>query len=657
VTDHIIILAAYEDQAFAGDVSEKLNNGFQGSISHVVASSAPQGAKLAVICSEATCYAPELSDQITRFLGQNTISDTLCIVLSGPTDPMDAKCVIPGMLNAHVLASGFQELRETPVKIVDLRTSSGPVVAAAEALRQAWVEDEPVKPGERVRTRNGWIATPTRMALTGFVAGGALMFALPWSSHQPSESISESDSNIAGLVRTLTETLPSSVNAEVLSDLDRSVSNWLATSETLDAFERASLLRLVGETRFNAGDISGAETAFGQAYAITQQAADNADGNTLFEHAQSVFWLGNAAYRVNDVAGATEFFEEYAALASRMIQLEPDNAAFKTEYFAAKTNVAMLLLEGNAAAAAETKLQQIISDATDESLTQTAEFAEFHAWLADAQLAQGKLEEAFNTRQKLADLYRALTANAAATELHQWRVASNDAIRAEIALQRGDVRKASALLEAAELRTRNLLDANLDSERYRALFGKITYFRAELLMVSEDTLRAFSVLDASERFLGDTRLEKGHQQNIATAWIHLARAQIFLHQENYARASAVAGVAKRELQQFALPNPQLSLAAAEAALIEALALEALGEDTAATDILVRAASQLESAQQQDARARDIQLRIAAARGEDISKDMLSAALPTDYRPPDFDAFWNARVGNVQSAQLKEATNE
>lgn len=96
---------------------------------------------------------------------------------------------------------------------------------------------------------------------------------------------------------------------------------------------RARTQLLIGEVDNLRGDLDAALQAYRQAAATTdeQLSRDPDNPQRLFDHAQSVFWVGYIAWQRGDLDDATRAMAEYRDHAQRLVALEPENPDWRVE--------------------------------------------------------------------------------------------------------------------------------------------------------------------------------------------------------------------------------------------------------------------------------------------------------------------------------------
>jgi MTH538 TIR-like domain (DUF1863) len=163
-------------------------------------------------------------------------------------------------------------------------------------------------------------------------------------------------------------------------------------AEGLDATalgHRSRAMHLIGEIRDLRGQQAEALIAFEQAAATTAQLLAKApnDPQRIYDHAQSVFWVGDAAWKRADGAMAEDKFGRYLDLAGRLSQIDPTNSEWRAELAFAHVNVATVQLGTNRPAQALKSLAIAVEILNDIRLTRPGlgfELAQAYGWQADA---------------------------------------------------------------------------------------------------------------------------------------------------------------------------------------------------------------------------------------------------------------------------------
>ena len=187
-------------------------------------------------------------------------------------------------------------------------------------------------------------------------------------------------------------------------------------SQDLDAdglARRARALHMIGEVYDLRGELDEALKVFEQAADSTAEllAREPENGQRIFDHAQSVYWVGYIAYLRGNTGVAEPAFQEYKHLAERLIEIDPANEDWQAEVGYANSNLGTLFYEQDQIDAAGLIFQRELSLAQDAAQGRPAtdpqriRQAQAHAWLADVQLRQGKLNSSAENREAEIKLY------------------------------------------------------------------------------------------------------------------------------------------------------------------------------------------------------------------------------------------------------------
>ena len=141
------------------------------------------------------------------------------------------------------------------------------------------------------------------------------------------------------------------------------------------------------------------------------------DGDVLYAHAQSEYYMGFADWRLGDVRNARLRFERYAALAARLTSLAPRSADWLAERAYAASNLGMVTLRGAVDTdgarryfeSAQAGFRRVAQLKPDDSDIQT-DLADGEAWLADVERVAGNLPAALAHRLRQRAIISALVA-------------------------------------------------------------------------------------------------------------------------------------------------------------------------------------------------------------------------------------------------------
>lgn len=166
---------------------------------------------------------------------------------------------------------------------------------------------------------------------------------------------------------------------------------------------QATAMHLLGEMRDLAGDTQTAVQLFTQAAATTREILDRKPGDqqAIFDHAQSVFWVGYPYYQQGDYQAATSWFERYLSLARQLVAIAPDNPNWQLELFYALGNMAIVKYQLGDYQAAMQLFQEIgplIEPGSNLDIDTREERINHYSWLGTLAASQGRFEQAIGHR-------------------------------------------------------------------------------------------------------------------------------------------------------------------------------------------------------------------------------------------------------------------
>jgi serine/threonine-protein kinase len=166
---------------------------------------------------------------------------------------------------------------------------------------------------------------------------------------------------------------------------------------------RSRALHLIGEIAELRGNLDEALRVFQRAADSTGElmARNPHDGQRIFDHAQSVYWVGYIARRRGQAADAEASFRKYLELAQQLTQLDPNNLDWRVETAHAGLNLGVVYLESSRSAQA---LKSFIDTRDAWAGIASArpelgfELANTWGWIAKAREALGEFDGAVDAQ-------------------------------------------------------------------------------------------------------------------------------------------------------------------------------------------------------------------------------------------------------------------
>jgi tetratricopeptide (TPR) repeat protein len=168
---------------------------------------------------------------------------------------------------------------------------------------------------------------------------------------------------------------------------------------------RSRALHLIGEMREQRGQLDLAQTAFQSAADTTAHLLAGApnDAQRIFDHAQSVYWVGHLAYLRGQMPEAEREFRQYIRLADHLVQIDSAKLDWQAEAAYARGNVAVIFLNtSRVPAALEILAQQrdIWQRLVAAKPAYAFDLANNYGNMASAYEAQGDFEHAIEAQKK-----------------------------------------------------------------------------------------------------------------------------------------------------------------------------------------------------------------------------------------------------------------
>lgn len=322
---------------------------------------------LIVVASPASARSRWVNEEVRMFKALHGEACVLVVIAAGEPNASEVperaaeECFAPA-LRFHVDTTGT--IGTTPAETIaaDLRALGDgrklaklKIVAGLTGLKLDVLARREAQ--RRQRRITGFAVAASGLAL---IMSGLTAVAIR-ARHEAEQQRAEADGLVEFMLTDLRKKLEPVGRLDVLDVVGRRALKYYGDQDLtkLDADalgRRARALHLVGEVRNTRGDSEGALSAFQEALATTGEllARDPHNGQRLFDHAQSVFWVGYVAYQRGLLAEAEAQFRAYQNYADELVRIDPNNADWQMEVSYANSNLGTLLLAGGRYAEAAT---------------------------------------------------------------------------------------------------------------------------------------------------------------------------------------------------------------------------------------------------------------------------------------------------------------
>ncbi|HEY6894484.1 MAG TPA: toll/interleukin-1 receptor domain-containing protein, partial [Rhodanobacteraceae bacterium] len=368
---------------------------------------------LIVICSPAAATSRWVNEEVRAFKRLGRAERIFCLIVDGEPDASDIanrageECFCPA-LRFVVDADGAMTHERTEPIAADVRTGKDGKANARLKLIAGLIDVgfDTLKQREQHRRNRKWALLAAASFAGMLLAGGLSVYALRARSEAIAQR-GEAEGLIEFMLGDLRKKLEPVGRLDALDAVGERALKYYAAQDAaaLDAGSlgrRARALHLIGEVDDLRGNLDHALEVFEQASHSTGELLSRApnDGQRVFDHAQSVYWVGYVAFQRGQNETAEKSFNDYKTLAERLVALDPDKPEWRAEVGYAASNLGTLLLKEGRSAEAATAFERslaissALAKSTPDDVGLQLEQAQSHAWLADAREKVGSFDAA-----------------------------------------------------------------------------------------------------------------------------------------------------------------------------------------------------------------------------------------------------------------------
>jgi tetratricopeptide (TPR) repeat protein len=389
-----------------------------------------QSRYLIVICSPDAAHSDWVNDEIIEFKRLHGDQRVLALIVAGEPfaserkDHADEEC-FPEALR-------FDDV--TPD--TSLRRADESLPASATVRRRAAepiaADLRPQGDGERLATlkliagmlglgvdglvrrdatrRNRRMAQVAFAALAGVIVMAGLTVMAVNARNEAQRQRAQAESLVEFMLTDLEKKLEPVGRLDILDSLGNKALAYYASQKpvTLDATSlsrRSQALRLIGDMREQSGHLDEALAAFQSAAETTKVLLERspADGNRIFDHAQSVFYVGRVAYNRGYLAAAADAYQQYDDLANKLVRIDAGKQEWNMEPSWSAEAVGTVQLARGQFPEAQQSFRKALEITRRQAATDPG-LARYEpgqmSWLADAQSAAGDYASALVTEHE-----------------------------------------------------------------------------------------------------------------------------------------------------------------------------------------------------------------------------------------------------------------
>ncbi|HEX4197999.1 MAG TPA: TIR domain-containing protein [Caulobacteraceae bacterium] len=535
-----------EELGAAPDLSERLRSALS------------QSAWLIVVCSPAAAKSRWVDEEIRQFKRLHGEARVLAVITGGEpfaSDDPDRAALecLPAALRSHMAAEAIIEAARLEPVAADLRPGRGSRRLALLKLLSGMLGIDLGQLVQRdARRRNRQLLALTGASLAAAAVLGALAVAALVERNEAVAQRGQAEGLIEFMIGDLKSKLEPAGRLDALDAVGARALTYYAAQQShgLDAASlgrRARVLQLLGEIRDRRGDLDAALRLFKEAAASTGELLRRHpnDPQRIYDHAQSVFWVGYMASRRGQDDEALRAYQDYERLADQLVRIDPNNADWRAEVDYADWDVGSVLLDEGRADEAAASFQRALSIGSDLARRAPADrdrqfnLGQNDAWLADAEYYRGRLDPALADRMAERAIYARLIQQNPSDAAATLALAVNRCAVARILIAKGLVREAIAALKTSKNDMDRLIAAAPDDAHYKDLAGP------NLILLGQAYLQAGDLGDAETiaREASDKAEFLVRKDPTVTDWQgpRLGGARVLLIQIAAARAGTRAG--------------------------------------------------------------------------------------------------------------------
>lgn len=464
--------------------------------------------------------------------------------------------------------------------------------------------------------------------------------------------------------------LEDSLSAEARQEVFTQIGDDLIANTSIDTDQSAEallanarVLHVIGNARVREGDIDGALEAFNLAATATQTllVTQPDNPNRIYEHAQSVFWIGDAAFQAGRYDIASPQYEAYAELARQLVEIDPQDPVYRGEWAYAQLNLGVAATGYDEREEALAYFQSAISlfqdGLVEAGVIGESSVANAYGWTAGPLRSLGRINEAISARsEEAAILLRLLEANPDSRRLQLGYVNAIES-RALILLDLGEIEAIEndlAVITPIISRLREELPTSRSIRRHHL---DVEMLRARLALYRGDLIAAQLISSAAARdYASGNGSQIEDDRHIDLGRHDLQRAEIALTAGAYEAALTTATEAAADFESdIDSEGSRLRHFAALANFYRGESLAALGQPGEAQRAWRTGLAQVQTlSAPRDPRADDVASRLMYRLGDRETAQNLRNQIQEDgYARPDFLAFWQAPETPVSAAIYEE----
>ena len=490
---------------------------------------------LIVLCSPAAAKSPWIAREIDLYKRLNGDRGVFPVIVDG--EPPDN---FPAPLLVHYENGQPTEAKSEPIA-ADLRPEGdGKKLAKLKlvaGLAHVDLDTLVQRDSARRQKRLAMVAAASVLGMVG--TSGLALYAID-QRNEAREQRAEADGLIEYMLTDLREQLEPVGRLELLDGVGKRAMDYYARQKLADLSatelgRRVRAVQLVAEVQNLRGNNEEALPAFRQAARTTEEllARDPDNPEAMFNHGQSLFWVGYIAWQHGQMDEAKRAMEAYADISTRLAAMDRSNLEWQMEEAYSLSNLGTMAVDDGELSRALRYFERSAEDTDRVALAEgrpdarQIELAGCLSWIATTLKQLGRISEAIDVRRDELAIYDTIiAADPANNEARKGRIFAASGLGQMLMLQ-GNKSDARSHLDSSITEADRLIASDPDNTLLHELTRGGISHRAMLAWSQGDHALATRNFDRLERLQNDLRRRdpKNYQWNIADpANLELKRA-------------------------------------------------------------------------------------------------------------------------------------
>ncbi|WFL78410.1 toll/interleukin-1 receptor domain-containing protein [Altererythrobacter arenosus] len=464
---------------------------------------------LIVLCSPDSANSPWIAKEVDAYKRLNGDRNVFPVIVAG-----EPPANFPAPLLVHY-ENGEPTDREAEPIAADLRPEAdGKKLAKLKLVAGlAGVDLDTLVQRDAAR-RQRRMAAVAAASLVGMVGTSGLALYAIDQRNEAREQRAEADGLIEYMLTDLREQLEPVGRLEVLDGVGKRAMAYYTRQklEDLSATElgrRVRAVQLVAEVQNLRGNNQEALPAFEQAARTTAEllARRPDDPVRMYNHGQSLFWVGYIAWQHGKMGEAREAMEAYADISTRLAAMDRSNLEWQMEESYSLSNLGTMDFEEGKLSSAldyfERSLVAVdkVSQAEGRPVSRQVELGESHSWVSTTLLNLGRIKESSEVRRAELAIYAPLEQADPANSNIAFAQVSAKAAMGFLLMQSGKNAEARQFLDDAIAGGEKLIAADPANTFPRELIRPALRERALLAWNERDAALSARLYDRLEQML------------------------------------------------------------------------------------------------------------------------------------------------------------